>query len=634
MYKIAYIVASEKMAAYAREILGEDAANGTVTPQTINLSHIMSEYRRLCAEGYEIILARGGTFQELLEVADSITVMEVRIQTSDILLTIKSAAKYNIDRIYAVLHRRIAADLEKTLSLLKIPVEVYRYETKSEMGVFLDHIPDQNAVVITSAIAEYQTSRTDLHIYPLLFRNATLTETVERAKNFLKQTRQEVQRINLMESILSNVKQGIIIFDSDNRICEVNGRAEQLLGLACDEMYRRLIEEVVPDMPRRRERKVCENHPVEMLCSFGGRTLNVIVSPFLYYRAEERYIVTLEDVTHIQDAERSVRRKLAKKGLTANYYFKDIITSDKNMKKLIARAKSIAGFEGSVLIHGENGTGKELFAQSIHNASSRRNGPFVAVNCAALTASLLESELFGYEGGAFTGARREGKAGLFELAHEGTIFLDEINSMPMELQGKILRVLEQKEVMRVGSDYMIPLDIRIIAASNQSLHKSIADGTFRKDLFYRLNTFEIHIPPLKERKGDVIRLFRRYLAEYEKKPEEELPQDPEFEELLKRHDWAGNVREVKNTALRYHAFHGDNSMGDILKNESSTGALVTDDLKIDMGALNHVVEELVLGSLMEKNFSKTEIARMLGISRQGLYKRLEKIKRDNHLSFD
>ena len=150
-----------------------------------------------------------------------------------------------------------------------------------------------------------------------------------------------------------------------------------------------------------------------------------------------------------------------------------------------------------MLIYGDNGTGKELFAQSIHNASRRREGPFVAVNCAALSESLLESELFGYVAGAFTGARSEGKAGLFELAHQGTIFLDEINSMPMGLQAKILRVIEQQEVMRVGSDYVIPLDVRIIAASNGNLTRSIRENQFRKDLFFRLNTFQLNIPQVK-----------------------------------------------------------------------------------------------------------------------------------------
>jgi propionate catabolism operon transcriptional regulator len=167
------------------------------------------------------------------------------------------------------------------------------------------------------------------------------------------------------------------------------------------------------------------------------------------------------------------------------------------MKDTVAKSISIGLTDSTVMIYGESGTGKEMITQSIHNISSRKNEPFVAINCAALTETLLESELFGYEEGAFTGARKGGKPGLFELAHGGTIFLDEINSISINLQGKLLRVLEEKEIMRIGSDRIIPLDVRIIAAANESLKAKVKDGTFRNDLFYRLNILEIHIPPLR-----------------------------------------------------------------------------------------------------------------------------------------
>lgn len=221
------------------------------------------------------------------------------------------------------------------------------------------------------------------------------------------------------------------------------------------------------------------------------------------------------------------------------------MTKDKGMKAVIAQAERISDFDGSVLIFGDSGTGKELFAQSIHNASSRKNGPFVAVNCAAISESLLESELFGYVGGAFTGASKEGKAGLFEMAHKGTIFLDEINSMSLNLQSKILRVLERKEVMRVGSDYVIPLDVRIIAASNQNLVEQVKEQEFRQDLYFRLNTFELRIPTLNERSGDVLYLFKHFLGEQEHCAPEDITLSPEFITLLEDHDWWGNVRELK-----------------------------------------------------------------------------------------
>jgi len=197
-----------------------------------------------------------------------------------------------------------------------------------------------------------------------------------------------------------------------------------------------------------------------------------------------------------------------------------------------------------VLIIGETGTGKELFAHAIHNASQRKEWQFVTVNCAALPESLLESELFGYEEGAFTGARRGGKPGLFELAHQGTIFLDEIGEMDLNLQTRLLRVLESREVMRIGGDSMIHIDIRIIAATNKDLWKLVEEGKFRRDLYYRLNVLPIQVPPLRERKDDIL-----FLLEHLKRQiGVELAMTAETAELLVRYPWHGNVRELKNCA--------------------------------------------------------------------------------------
>ena len=187
------------------------------------------------------------------------------------------------------------------------------------------------------------------------------------------------------------------------------------------------------------------------------------------------------------------------------------------MNKCIIAAKKVAGTELSVLITGESGVGKELFAQSIHNYSARRDFPLVAINCAALPAELLESELFGYEEGAFTGAKKGGKKGLFELAHKGTIFLDEIGDMPLQIQAKLLRVLQEREIMRVGGEEMLPVDTRVIAAANEDLDRLLSEGAFRKDLYYRLGAFQISLPPLRQRREDIIPLAETFLRKWENK---------------------------------------------------------------------------------------------------------------------
>lgn len=222
----------------------------------------------------------------------------------------------------------------------------------------------------------------------------------------------------------------------------------------------------------------------------------------------------IQEITYIKKLEQNLSKKLRDKGQIARYNFEDIKTNSISLKKTKELAKKISKSDYTVLITGESGTGKELMAQSIHNESLRRNQPFIAINCAAMPENLLESELFGYEEGAFTGALKGGKKGLFEQAHNGTIFLDEIGDMPMYLQTKLLRVIQENQVMRVGGESIIDIDVRVIAATNRNLLSMIECEKFRSDLYYRINVLPISIPPLRERREDIIMMFKVF---YEKK---------------------------------------------------------------------------------------------------------------------
>ncbi|WP_206460771.1 sigma 54-interacting transcriptional regulator [Anaerovorax sp. IOR16] len=244
----------------------------------------------------------------------------------------------------------------------------------------------------------------------------------------------------------------------------------------------------------------------------------------------------------IKNMELNLKAQYIKNGLTAKYKFNDIIHQSKAMNKCISLAKKAATADFTVLIHGESGTGKELIAQSIHNFSDRHAGPFVAINCAALPETLLESELFGYEKGAFTGARTTGKLGLFEQANTGTVFLDEIGDMPITLQTRLLRVLQERQIMRIGSDRVIDIDVRVIAATNKNLHEAIVQGTFRKDLYYRLNILPISVPPLQQRESDILLIFNHFLSN------SALSLNDEQTSLIQKYSWPGNVRELENTA--------------------------------------------------------------------------------------
>ena len=620
MDKIAYIVPSENMIETVEGFLREDVDLGKVVVQTVDVYDFAGEYRRLCAEGYGVIIARGGIYEELFSCSDTVHVMEERTRTSDIMTVLRQVRETYQEKIYVVLRQTTAKNFEANISLYGFPIEVYRYDTIDSLKRTLEAIEDQNAVVLAAMVC----SRKDLKIVEILNQPEAVRETVQVAKGFLEQLQENVQRVNVMESVLDNMDEGIIVFDKAFTICQVNSKLLELTGQTESQLIGTPVTDLIPDMPQKRKDEVCLQNPSSFIRQIGEMMLSFTIHPFQFYRQEQRYLTTVQDVTKIQELERKIRLNLAKRGLVAQYRFSDIKTRDKGMMRLIERSKTIAGFEGSVLIYGDNGTGKELFAQSIHNGSGRKDGPFVAINCAALPESLLESELFGYVSGAFTGARKEGKAGLFELAHTGTIFLDEINSMPKSLQAKLLRVIEEQQVMRVGSDYVIPLDIRIISASNVPLEKDMKDGNFRKDLFYRLGTFRIDIPPVSERKDDIILLFKHYLSQIEEKDPEEIQLDGAFEEALLSHRWNGNVREIKSAALRYHAFGEDYESCEVLGKEMPEDELVDDEFKIDLAQLSKTVEELVIQSLLDKDIPKNQVAKALGISRQALHKKLQK----------
>jgi transcriptional regulator with PAS, ATPase and Fis domain len=238
-------------------------------------------------------------------------------------------------------------------------------------------------------------------------------------------------------------------------------------------------------------------------------------------------------------------------GRNARFTFEDIIGISTSIKKAKELAMVAASSKSTVLLMGETGTGKELFAQAIHNQSTRKDNPFVAINCAAIPRELLESELFGYVEGSFTGARKGGRPGKFELAHSGTILLDEIGDMPQDMQVKLLRVLQASEVIRLGEHKPIAVDIRVIAASNRNLKKEISKGNFREDLFYRLNVFPIHVVPLRERPDDIVPLARYFLARCCKNMGKQgISFSKGAESVLKQHNWPGNVRELENVVER------------------------------------------------------------------------------------
>ncbi|AFM41335.1 sigma-54 interacting regulator [Desulfosporosinus acidiphilus SJ4] len=354
-----------------------------------------------------------------------------------------------------------------------------------------------------------------------------------------------------------------------------------------------------------------------------------------------------EIVSHRQkkrDEEERQQRYILEKGLVAHYTFNDLVGP--TLQATITKAIQFSKSEGTVIIRGESGTGKELFAQSIHNESPRKNGPFVAVNCASLPDNLLESELFGYEEGAFTGAKKGGKVGLFALADGGTIFLDEIGKMSQDLQARLLRVIQTRELRKLGGEKNIPLNVRLIAASNEDLYAAVAEGTFRKDLYYRLNVLNLHLLPLRERKEDIMDLVDHYLTRYEHTHGSKPNLSPEFESALQNHDYPGNIRELENILERYLVLAGNNkplSEGELfsffpelcsevsIKKDLGQSSLNKDNpvkpneefpLSVYPGTLEDMETQLIKALLLRYEGNKTQLAEKLNISRTTLWKKL------------
>jgi transcriptional regulator with PAS, ATPase and Fis domain len=310
--------------------------------------------------------------------------------------------------------------------------------------------------------------------------------------------------------------------------------------------------------------------------------------------------------------------------------FKKIIGTSFKLRKQLTFAVKVASIESPVLILGESGTGKELLAQAIHDAGSRKNKPFISINCAAIPDNLLESELFGYEEGAFTGAKKGGKIGKFQQADGGTLFLDEIGDMPLPMQTKLLRFLQEKEINRVGGTKSIKVDIRLISATNKSLTNMVEDKSFREDLFYRINVFTINLPPLRERKIDILNLIENFKNIYEALYKKQVEFSPECIRFLLNYHWPGNIRELKNVIEHLIVMSNDivtiKKLPEYLKitnKETNQELIVENQIQPLVSKVKDAEKRAFLDALSETNNNRSEAMRILGISRRTFYKKLK-----------
>lgn len=348
-------------------------------------------------------------------------------------------------------------------------------------------------------------------------------------------------------ALLHLMDQGIIITDVLGKVCLHNDKVKQLLKHRSEILMGFDVLELLPELKNMVIEKRQEFGPKELV-EINGENLVVSVSGIIHDGEKLGNIIMLDDFEEIEEQQHGLRTKLSGVDHEARYHFEDIKGSSKAVVNAIKTARRMARSDSSVLIIGESGVGKEVFAQSIHNESPRARYNFVAVNCAAIPENLLESEMFGYEEGAFTGAKKGGKIGYFELSHKGTIFLDEIGEMPLLLQAKLLRVIEERKIIKIGSHKVINVDVRIIAATNKNLLDLVREGKFREDLYYRINVLPLQIPSLRERSEDILILLEWFMTL--------MGCHLEFtdgaQKIIRNYSWAGNIRELRN-AVEYMA---------------------------------------------------------------------------------
>jgi propionate catabolism operon transcriptional regulator len=353
--------------------------------------------------------------------------------------------------------------------------------------------------------------------------------------------------------VLAQLRDGVVAVDTNERIETLNPAMERLLGVSREELLGRRLGDVAPELSLRRTLRDARAE-VEQIERLGDRTIVVSRIPIVEQGMHTGAVLTCQDPASIQRVDRHLRTERRVRVASARYGLDQIVGTGAALMRAKALAANFARSDATVLIRGESGTGKELLAQWIHRASRRASQPFIALNCAAFPESLLESELFGYEEGAFTGSRRGGKAGLFEAAHTGTIFLDEIGEMPPPLQTRLLRVLQEREVLRIGATEATPIDVRVVAATHRDLQADIEAGTFRRDLYFRLNILRVEMPPLRGRREDVPELAQHLLRKIVG-PKADLAERlkslvAELVEQTRHYAWPGNVRELENLLER------------------------------------------------------------------------------------
>ncbi len=577
----------------------------------------------------DVIVSRGGT-ASLLRQNLQVPVFEIDVTAFDLLRVMYPHVKRG-SRVAVVGYENVVSGARSLAEILGVELGYFLVQHREKIDTVLDRVKQWGADILIGDTVSITTAESR-KINCDLVRSGpeAIRTTMEAAARFYDHMHEGIVRSNRLHTILEHTDKAVLYLDSEDRIEIINSKAEKMLGI---NRYRLTGSKITSGLVPSQISEAVHGKNKNKLIQIDGKDYLVEVSAVRVGGIQEASLLFLQSTGYFHDMEGMIRQQLTSRGLIANDTFDSIIARSRKMQKTVERAIRFSGTDSTVLLLGETGSGKEIFAQSIHNESPRSDGPFIGVNCAALPDSLLESELFGYAEGAFTGARKGGKPGLFELAHKGTIFLDEVNDMSNAVQARFLRVLQEKKLMRIGDNKIFDIDIRIIAASNKNLLEEAEAGRFRKDLYYRLKILDIEIPPLRKRPEDVIPLFAAFYCMARNK--NSVPMERISEKLLEamiQYPWPGNVRQLRNFAEKVAVLTSleeelDEVFLDLIKElQSDTSWKIHGSASNSNGEGKTLreIEEKIIRDRWEKNDRNvSRTARELGIDRVTLRKKLD-----------
>jgi PAS domain S-box-containing protein len=629
--EILFIAPYEQMYLSAGKIL-DDAKYQSIQIVQGNLEEGLA----LAINGVEsrmrVVISRGGTYRIIKQANIGIPVVEIRSSPFDLIESLSSAIEN--DRPLAIVgYSNIINDYdEKYLKkMIKNKLTIINLGDQNDVRqVIAGCARDGYSTFLGDTIVKNVCDEMGYTCYLQESGSSSIQAAMDEALRICSALRQEQELARRLRAVIDFVHDGVIAVDGAEKIILFNTIADNLLGVNQENILGSPID-TLSHLPFFNILKTGDKI-VDQPFKIGNQLLSISTIPISMENTFFGSVVVIRDIHELQAYEQKLRITLSDKGFIAKHTFESIIHKNAKIAHCISIAKKFSHYDASILIEGESGVGKELFAQGIHNNGGRQSGPFVAVNCAVLPKSLIESELFGYVEGAFTDSRKGGKAGYFELAHRGTLFLDEISELPLDVQAQLLRVIQEKEVMRLGDTKIVPVDVRLICATNKNLVDMVHQGLFRNDLLFRINTLSLYIPPLTEWREDIdilaVHFLRRFCKVYDKTINGFSPKASSY---LRSYFYEGNIRELQSMIERAVIICDENilRLSDLQsglrlenrKTKSKPQPGNVSGLPVD---LETIEEEYIHKTLMANNHSITKTANVLGISRSTLWRKIKK----------